>query len=135
MFSRPSINFSARATLPVGAGLGSSASFSTCAATCLLLAHKRVHIPARPAPASEEHIHISHEGRRAIPGSIADEVNRWAFVSEKILQGNPSGVDNSVSVYGGALAYTRAGFARKSGMEAIQGYVMISSPFPLVFVC
>ena len=55
-------------------------------------------------------------------------------MSEKILQGNPSGVDNSVSVYGGALAYTRAGFARKSGMEAIQGYD-ISSPFLLVYVC
>jgi mevalonate kinase len=31
-------------------------------------------------------------------------------------------VDNSVSVYGGALAYTRAGFVRKPGMESIQGF-------------
>lgn len=52
---------------------------------------------------------------------MAEEVNRWAFVAEKILHGNPSGVDNSVAVYGGALAYTRSGFQRKSGMEAIQG--------------
>lgn len=53
-------------------------------------------------------------------------MNRWAFISEKILHGNPSGVDNSVAVYGGALAYTRPGFSRKSGMEAIQGLVPLS---------
>jgi mevalonate kinase len=54
---------------------------------------------------------------------VASEVNRWAFVAEKILHGNPSGVDNSVAVYGGALAYTRPGFGKKSGMEPITGSV------------
>ncbi|KAG1747094.1 Cys/Met metabolism PLP-dependent enzyme-domain-containing protein [Suillus paluster] len=119
---RPSFNFSARATLPVGAGLGSSASFSACAATALLLLHSRIQLPAQPAPTTAGHIHISHQGRRAIPPAIAEEVNRWAFVSEKILHGNPSGVDNSVAVFGGALSYTRAGFGRKSGMIPIQGF-------------
>ncbi|GLB40506.1 putative GHMP kinases C terminal [Lyophyllum shimeji] len=121
---RSSFNFTARSTLPVGAGLGSSASFSTCAATALLLLQRRITLPAPPAPTSPStgHIHISHQGRRAIPPAIAEEVNRWAFVAEKVLHGNPSGVDNSVSVFGGALAYTRAGFERKSGMEAIQGF-------------
>lgn len=118
----PAFNFTARSTLPVGAGLGSSASFSTCAATASLLVHRRISLPAPPAPSSSSHIHISHEGRRAITLTIAAEVNKWAFVAEKILHGNPSGVDNSVAVYGGALAYTRAGFSRKSGMEAIQGF-------------
>ncbi|EPQ52753.1 cystathionine beta-l [Gloeophyllum trabeum ATCC 11539] len=125
---RPSFNFSARSTLPIGAGLGSSASFSVCAATTLLLLHQRISIPALPAPTREGHgsdpghIHVSHQGRRAIPPPVAEEVNRWAFVAEKILHGNPSGVDNSVSVYGGALAYTRAGFGKKSGMEPIHGF-------------
>ena len=126
---RPSFNFTARSTLPIGAGLGSSASFSTCAATAILLLHQRISIPALPlptrAPEAEGdpgHIHISHQGRRAIPPSIAEEVNRWAFVAEKILHGNPSGVDNSVAVFGGALAYTRAGFGKKSGMDPITGF-------------
>lgn len=71
------------------------------------------------------HVHVSHQGRRALPLQVAEEVNHWAFVAEKILHGNPSGVDNSVAVYGGALAYTRPGFGRKSGMEGIQGWVEI----------
>lgn len=53
---------------------------------------------------------------------MAEEVNRWAFVAEKVLHGNPSGVDNAVSVFGGALAYTRPGFGRKGGMEPIYGF-------------
>jgi cystathionine beta-lyase/mevalonate kinase len=125
---KPSFNFTARSTLPIGAGLGSSASFSTCVATAILLLHQRISIPLLP-PASREpqkghpgHIHVSHQGRRAIAPSVAEEVNRWAFVAEKILHGNPSGVDNSVAVFGGALAYTRAGFGKKSGMDPIQGF-------------
>ncbi|KAI0261486.1 cystathionine beta-lyase [Gloeopeniophorella convolvens] len=127
---RPSFSFTVRSTLPVGAGLGSSASFSTCVATALLLLHQRISLPALPEPSREPdrgnddpgHVHVSHAGRRALPHKIAEEVNRWAFVAEKILHGNPSGVDNSVAVFGGALAYTRPGFGRKSGMETIQGF-------------
>ncbi|KAJ6631005.1 cystathionine beta-lyase [Mycena sp. CBHHK59/15] len=126
---RSSFNFTARATLPVGAGLGSSASFSTCAVTTLLLVNRAITLPPPPQPASSSssgapHVHVSHQGRRFIPPSTAEQVNKWAFVSEKVLHGNPSGIDNSVAVFGGALAYTRAGFSLggKGGMEPIQGF-------------
>ncbi|KAH9966258.1 cystathionine beta-lyase [Lactifluus volemus] len=127
---RPSFSFAVRSTLPVGAGLGSSASFSSCVATALLLLHHRISLPPLPEPSRTPdeqahdpgHVHVSHEGRRALPRQLAEEVNHWAFVAEKILHGNPSGVDNSVAVFGGALAYTRPGFGRKSGMEPIQGF-------------
>ena len=129
---RPSFNLSARSTLPIGAGLGSSASFSVCIATALLLLHQRISIPPLPEPSRDPgarssadpgHIHVSHQGRRAITPDVAEEVNRWAFVSEKVLHGTPSGVDNSVSVFGGALAYTKSGFpGKKGGMEPIQGF-------------
>ncbi|KAH9481650.1 Cystathionine beta-lyase [Psilocybe cubensis] len=118
----PAFDFAARSTLPVGAGLGSSASYSVCAATASLLVHRRITLPRPLPPSSTEHIHVSHQGRRAIAPQTAEEVNKWAFVAEKILHGNPSGVDNSVAVFGGALAYTRPGFGRKGGMEGIQGF-------------
>lgn len=116
----------------MGAGLGSSASFSVCASTALLLVFSRISIPRPPAPtdSSTGHVHISHQGRRALPSDISVEVNRWAFVSEKVLHGNPSGVDNSVAVFGGALAYTRPGFSREGGMEPIHGYVRITLSGP-----
>jgi len=120
--NRPTFNFTTRATLPIGAGLGSSASFSVCAATASLLVHRRISLPRPPFPSTSDHIHVSHQGRRALPPAIAEEVNRWAFVAEKILHGNPSGVDNSVAVYGGALCYTRPGFGKKSGMEGIKEF-------------
>ena len=130
--ARPALHFSARGTLPVGAGLGSSASFSTCTASALLLVLKRVSVPPRPAPSAPPtdpehpgHVHVSHQGRRALPSDVAEEINRWAFIAEKVLHGNPSGVDNCVSVFGGALAYTRAGFGKKSGMEPIHGFVSV----------
>ena len=116
----PTFNFTTRATMPISAGLGSSASYSVCAATASLLVHSRISLPQPPVPSSSDHIHVSHQGRRALPIAIAEEVNRWAFVAEKILHGNPSGVDNSVAVYGGALCYTRPGFGKKSGMEGIK---------------
>ncbi|KAJ3995081.1 Cys/Met metabolism PLP-dependent enzyme-domain-containing protein [Lentinula boryana] len=119
---RASVHFAVRATLPVGAGLGSSASFSTCAATALLLLSQRITIPSIPPPISADHPHLSHHGRHALERHNAEEANRWAFTAEKILHGNPSGVDNSVAVFGGALTYNRPGFGKTSGMESIQGF-------------
>lgn len=79
--------------------------------------------PTRNAQGDEPgHIHVSHQGRRAIPTDVAEEVNRWAFIGEKVLHGNPSGVDNSVSTFGGALAYKKAGFGSSKGvMDPIHG--------------
>ncbi|KAJ3828466.1 Cys/Met metabolism PLP-dependent enzyme-domain-containing protein [Lentinula raphanica] len=119
---RPSVYFAVRATLPVGAGLGSSASFSTCAATSLLLLSQRITLPSIPPPISADHPHLPHHGRHALEKHSAEEANRWAFIAEKILHGNPSGVDNSVAVFGGALTYNRPGFGKPSGMESIQGF-------------
>lgn len=70
-------------TLPVGAGLGSSAAFS--ASVCGALA-------------------------KASSLSLDKEIlNKWTFHAERVLHGNPSGIDNSVAIFGGCLVYTKAG--------------------------
>ncbi|EJU04737.1 cystathionine beta-lyase [Dacryopinax primogenitus] len=126
--SKPAFTFTARSNMPISAGLGSSAAYSTCVASALLFLHRRISMPHEPAPSTAAHgmhpghVHISHGGRVAIPKETADEINAWAFISEKVLHGNPSGIDNSVAVYGGSLAYTRPGFARKAGLDPLHGF-------------
>ncbi|KAI9145820.1 GHMP kinase [Paraphysoderma sedebokerense] len=91
----PSISVTVRASIPVGAGLGSSASLSVCVAAGLL---------AHSGSISFSNIHIP-SGKHEVKS--ADLINYFAFLSEKIIHGNPSGVDNSVATYGGAILYTK----------------------------
>ncbi|WP_070807888.1 mevalonate kinase [Pyrodictium occultum] len=67
--------------IPVGAGLGSSAA---------------VAVSASAAYACVAGLEVAPE-----------LVSRAAFESEKLVHGNPSGVDNTVSSYGGFLLYRR----------------------------
>lgn len=89
--------FTVRSALPIGAGLGSSAAFSVCLSSALLYLNGHLPLPsAQVVPSSTvsaEHVHL---------------VNAWALVGEKILHGNPSGVDNSVSTLGSALCFTKS---------------------------
>ncbi|GAA97730.1 uncharacterized protein L969DRAFT_55402 [Mixia osmundae IAM 14324] len=98
-----------RSTLPIGAGLGSSAAFSVCISSALLYTHGYLPLP-------------SSEGK---DGSHAAEINEWAFLGEKILHGNPSGVDNSVATYGGAVAYTKATASTSAQMDPLRGFKSI----------
>nr|ASF90237.1 hypothetical protein SPAR06913 [Bartheletia paradoxa] len=114
--------FIVRSALPISAGLGSSASYSGCVAAALLLNTGTVGLPAIP---TVPHTHVSHSGRKAIPTSSADQANIYAFLAEKILHGNPSGIDNAVAVYGGALAYTRPSAKSPGGMDALRGFASV----------
>jgi len=68
--------------IPPGAGLGSSAAVAAAFAAAYLC---------------------------VASGGVLDRelVNRAAFEAEKITHGNPSGIDNTVSVYGGIVVYRR----------------------------
>ena len=76
--------------LPVGAGLGSSAAFSV-ATSAALIALTLQRPPGLGKPTTDQ----------------LARINQFAFYSETILHGTPSGIDNSVSTYGGAIDFTK----------------------------
>ena len=75
--------------LPVGAGLGSSAAFSVALAAALFQLSLDETALGKP---SEQELEI---------------INQYAFYSETLLHGTPSGIDNAVASYGGAIFFTK----------------------------
>lgn len=73
--------------IPVGAGLGSSASYSVCIASALLI---RFGLLSRTYGESSVSICVDD----------LDIINEWAFMAETIIHGNPSGLDNTICTYG-----------------------------------
>lgn len=62
----------------------------------------------------------------ALQASASKTVNDWAFASETLFHGAPSGLDNSVSTYGGALEFRRS----PARLEPVEG--MPALPFMIV---
>ena len=89
------ISFLLRSAIPIGSGLGSSASISVCLATALLKLGG--HIPEPD---------IKKEG-------VLKTINEWAYLGEKCIHGNPSGVDNTVATFGGGVVFRKERRQRK----------------------
>ncbi|KAJ1973010.1 Mevalonate kinase [Dimargaris verticillata] len=107
----------ARSALPVGAGLGSSASFSACLATALL---KHFDFPR-----------LTSLG----PAGVANNeplalINHWAFVAEQVTHGQPSGIDNAIAVYGGAKLYRKGQPMRDLGGFGAQRFLLVDTTVP-----
>lgn len=79
--------------LPVGSGLGSSASFCVALAAALL------------AYTDSISVDVNHRGWLSFGEKDRELVNKWAFEGEKIIHGKPSGIDNSVSAYGNIISF------------------------------
>ncbi|XP_071511523.1 mevalonate kinase-like [Diadema antillarum] len=90
----PVFEVTVSSALPPGAGLGSSAAFSVCLAAGLLSMVNAV--SANPTACDNDFCWDKAD---------LDLINKWAYEGERIIHGNPSGIDNSVSVYGGAIQY------------------------------
>lgn len=83
------IKFMVKSTLPIGAGLGSSASIA------VVLALSMAHLSGRINAKDE----LSLKDKKF--------VNTWSFLGEKCIQGTPSGIDNAVATYGNAVSFKR----------------------------
>lgn len=96
-------------TIPVGAGLGSSASYSVCISTALLAAAGK--FPSLNAADDAQPGCCAHRDAaptcEAHPLSAEDLalIYKWSLEAEKLVHGKPSGIDNSVCTYGGALTF------------------------------
>ncbi|XP_071619502.1 mevalonate kinase isoform X1 [Heliangelus exortis] len=90
----PSLDILVWSELPTGAGLGSSAAYAVCLAAALLTASGAISCPMKEGDSTarwtEEELSV---------------INSWAFQGERVIHGNPSGVDNAVGTWGGALRY------------------------------
>ncbi|KFW83328.1 Mevalonate kinase, partial [Manacus vitellinus] len=90
----PSVDILVWSELPTGAGLGSSAAYAVCLAAALLMVCGAISCPLQEGDSTarwtEEELTL---------------INSWAFQGERVIHGNPSGVDNAVGTWGGALRY------------------------------
>lgn len=90
--------------LPVGAGLGSSASFAVSLSGGLLNLFTHGSLSDSKGPVESTTLLL---------------VNRLGYLAEKILHGNPSGVDNTVATYGGFVSYQGGIFECLGGLSAL----------------
>ncbi len=91
--------YTLRSTLPIGAGLGSSASITVCLSAAILLQLRTLAGPHPDQPRKEVELQT-------------ERINRWAFVGEMCIHGNPSGVDNTVSTFGKAVVFKRHDYSK-----------------------
>ncbi|KAK0719710.1 ribosomal protein S5 domain 2-type protein [Lasiosphaeris hirsuta] len=104
--SFPGCQYTLRSTIPIGAGLGSSATIAVCMAAALLLQLRTLSGPHPDQPAEEARLQV-------------ERINRWAFVYEMFIHGNPSGVDNTVSTQGKAVVFQRTDYSRPPSVRPL----------------
>ncbi|KAK3945189.1 hypothetical protein QBC46DRAFT_360711 [Diplogelasinospora grovesii] len=104
--SFPGCQYTLRSTIPIGAGLGSSASIAVCMSTALLLQLRTLSGPHPDQPPDEARLQV-------------ERVNRWAFVYEMFIHGNPSGVDNTVSAQGKAVMFQRPDYGKPPAVRPL----------------
>ncbi|KAK6459196.1 mevalonate kinase [Scheffersomyces xylosifermentans] len=93
----PGMSFCIRSTLPIGAGLGSSASTAVCLATSLAILGDQVERPS----------YGMNEKSTKKESTDLDFIDSWSLMGEKCFHGNPSGIDNAVATHGGAVMFQR----------------------------
>lgn len=104
--SFPGCSYALRSTIPIGAGLGSSASIAVCLSAALLLQLRALSGPHPDQPNQEARLQV-------------ERINSWAFVGEMAMHGNPSGVDNTVSTQGKAVVFQRTDYNKPPAVRPL----------------
>lgn len=105
----PAAIYTLRSTIPIAAGLGSSASICVCLSAALLLQIRTLAGPHPDQPPDEAEVQI-------------ERINRWAFVGELCIHGNPSGVDNTVSAGGKAVIFQRGNYSKPPSVTPLPNF-------------
>lgn len=104
--SFPGCQYTLRSTIPIGAGLGSSATIAVCMSAALLLQLRTLSGPHPDQPGEEARLQL-------------ERINRWAFVYEMFIHGNPSGVDNTVATQGKAVLFQRTDYSKAPAVRPL----------------
>lgn len=113
----PGCLYTLRSTIPISAGLGSSASIAVCASAALLIQLRTLSGPHPDQPMEEARLQL-------------ERINRWAFVYEMCIHGNPSGVDNTVATQGKAVMFQRTDFNKPPAVRPLWDFPVL----PLLIV-
>ena len=105
----PACSYALRSTLPIGAGLGSSASTCVCISAALLKQIQVLSGPHEDQPQEEIETQL-------------ERINRWAFVGELCIHGNPSGVDNTVATRGKAVLFKRTDYSKPPNVKPVPDF-------------
>ena len=116
----PPCIYALRSTIPIGQGLGSSASISVCISTALLLQCRALSGPHPDQQSAEAEEQLAR-------------INRWAFVGELLIHGNPSGVDNTVATNGHAVLFQRKDYSKPPSVSILRDFPEL--PLLLVDTC
>ncbi|WOH14383.1 hypothetical protein DCAR_0933902 [Daucus carota subsp. sativus] len=91
--------------LPLGSGLGSSASFCVSLSAVFIALSGTVNLD------------LNNKGWFTFGDNELDLVNKWAFEGERLIHGKPSGIDNTVSTFGNMIKFRSGALTRiKSSM-------------------
>lgn len=105
----PGCIYAMRSTVPVGVGLGSSASVCVCISAALLVQARALSGPHPDQMAKEA-------------AEQLERINRWAFVGEMGIHGNPSGVDNTVATHGHAVLFQRTDYTKPPNVTILHEF-------------
>lgn len=89
-----------KSQIPIGAGLGSSAAFAVCVASAFYV-YTLTH--SQPDFVKTFNKTASIDERQFFNNTVSS----WAFLSERIMHGTPSGLDNTVCTFGNVVQFTK----------------------------